>query len=267
VGSSAHVTNRETAGWLTQACDALVSLFFPAGCRLCDSLLTKASRVPICETCLASFVPVPAPFCSVCGQQIFTFSAPGEPPTLCRACQDHTYAFDLARSYASYDGSIVQALLLLKFEPILPLAAWFADRLAELVRSRPEDFPVDVVIPVPLHPQRERERGYNQAGLIARPLARKIGLPYRPILLVRTRPRPDKQLLSLEERWESVRGAFATQKGTRVDNLRVLLVDDVMTTGATLDACSRALRDAGAKQVIGLTVARAIRNSPPGGKV
>lgn len=162
---------------------------------------------------------------------------------------------------------MVQALLLLKFEPILPLAAWFADRLAEVVRACPEDFPIDVVIPVPLHRQRERERGYNQAGLIARPLARKIGLPYRPILLVRTRPRPDKQLLSLEERWKSLRGAFATQKGTRVDNLRVLLVDDVMTTGATLDACSRALRDAGAKQVIGLTVARAIRNSPPGGKV
>ena len=68
---------------------------------------------------------------------------------------------------------MVQALLLLKFEPILPLAAWFADRLAEIVRVRPADFPVDVVIPVPLHPQRQRERGYNQAGLTARPLARK----------------------------------------------------------------------------------------------
>lgn len=112
----------------------------------------------------------------------------------------------------------------------------------------------DLVVPVPLHRQRERERGYNQADLIARPLA------YRAVLLVRTRPRPNKQILSLEERWESVRGAFATRPGSQVDNLRVLLVDDVMRTGATLDACAKALRAAGAKSVIGLTVARAARH-------
>ncbi|GAC1622817.1 MAG: hypothetical protein PVS2B2_02610 [Candidatus Acidiferrum sp.] len=160
----------------------------------------------------------------------------------------------------------MQAILLLKFEPILPLGEWFADRLNEVVKSEVGGFTADVVVPVPLHPGRERERGYNQAGLIARPLARKLRLPYRPILLVRNRPRPEKQLLSLEERWESVRGAFATQKGSRVDNLRVLLVDDVMTSGATLDACTRALREAGAKEVTGLTVARAMRGSPPGDK-
>ena len=79
------------------------------------------------------------------------------------------------------------------------------------------------------------------------------------MLSTRVRPGPDKQLLSYEERWESVRGAFATRPGSQVDNLRVLLVDDVMTTGATLDACALALRSAGAKLVIGLTVARAAR--------
>ena len=85
----------------------------------------------------------------------------------------------------------------------------------------------------------------------------------RAVLLMRTRARPEKQVLTLEERWQSVRGAFATRPGIQVDNLRVLLVDDVLTTGATLDACARALREAGAKSVIGLTVARAIRNPLP----
>jgi ComF family protein len=99
----------------------------------------------------------------------------------------------------------------------------------------------DVVVPVPLHRDRERQRGYNQAGLISKLLARKRGLPYKAVLLMRTRPRPDKQVLSFEERWESVRGAFATHPGSQVDNKRFLLVDDVMTTGATLDACARAL--------------------------
>jgi predicted amidophosphoribosyltransferase len=80
---------------------------------------------------------------------------------------------------------------------------------------------------------------------------------------MRTRARPDKQVLSLEERWESVRGAFATRPGSQVDNLRVLLVDDVLTTGATLDACARALREAGAKSVIGLTAGRAVRSLLP----
>jgi competence protein ComFC len=108
------------------------------------------------------------------------------------------------------------------------------------------------------------ERGYNQADLIARPFAKRLKVPYRAVLLVRTRPRPDKQLLSLSERWESVRGAFATRPGSRVDNLRVLLVDDVMTTGATLDACARVLRQAGAKSVMALTVARALRHPVAG---
>jgi predicted amidophosphoribosyltransferase len=78
------------------------------------------------------------------------------------------------------------------------------------------------------------------------------------VLLTRIRPRPDKHLLSYEERWESVPGAFATRPGSQVDNLRVLLVDDVMTSGATLDSCAKALRGAGARSVVGLTVARAV---------
>jgi competence protein ComFC len=112
----------------------------------------------------------------------------------------------------------------------------------------------------------EKERGFNQVELFARPLARRLGIPYRPVLLMRTRPRPEKHLLDYKERWESVRGAFAFKEGGRVDNSRVLLLDDVMTTGATLDACSRALADAGASSVIALTVARAVQPASPAGR-
>jgi predicted amidophosphoribosyltransferase len=107
-----------------------------------------------------------------------------------------------------------------------------------------------------------RERGFNQAELIARPLAHLIGIPFRSYLLVRTRPRPSQLRLTRRERWETVRGAYATHKMAQVDKLRVILVDDVFTTGATLDACSRALKEAGAARVVGLTVARALLQSP-----
>ena len=265
MGLSPESSDRQTLRWLALACDAIVSLLFPAGCRLCDTLLNTASLVPICKNCLSSFAPPPEPCCSVCGQSILPVNA--EVSQLCPTCQNGGFSFDRAISFAAYDGAAVQALLLLKSEPILPLAQWFADRLVEKVRSSAEDFGDAIVVPVPLHRRRQWERGYNQADLIARPLARRLNLTYRPILLARTRPRPDKHLLTMDERWESVRGAFATQKGTRVDNLRVLLVDDVMTTGATLDACAGVLREAGAKEVIGLTVARAVRYSVSGSMI
>jgi ComF family protein len=126
------------------------------------------------------------------------------------------------------------------------------------VGAHQERYAADVVVPVPAHSARLRERGYNHAELIARPLARRLGIPFRSYLLVRTQPRPDKLRLTVRERWRTVRSAYATRAGTRVDKLRVLLVDDVFTTGATLDACSRALRGAGASEVVALTVARAV---------
>ena len=249
--------------WLAEISDALVSVFFPSGCRICARLLTSASRVPVCEECLSSFPRVAGMICVVCGRPMPGLSAEPEQPLFCPACQNGTYAFDRARSFALYEEATVRAILLLKFEQIEPLGAWFAERLAELASAEGNKFAADVVVPVPLHRERERERGYNQAALISKPLAKRLKLPHQAVLLVRTRARPDKQVLSLEERWESVRGAFATRPGSQVDNLRVLLVDDVMTTGATLDACSRALLGAGAKSVIGLTAARAVRNLPP----
>jgi ComF family protein len=261
--SIAEVRRRGLRGLLAEVSDAIVSVFFPAGCRICDSLLTSASRVPLCEGCLSSFQRVAGGVCEICGRPLPGLGEKEGEPLLCPACYNKTYAFERARSFAMYEGAVVRAILLLKFEQIEPLGAWFAERLAELVNTEGDALAADVVVPVPLHRERQRERGYNQAALLSKPLAKRLRLPHRAVLLMRTRARPDKQVLSLEERWESVRGAFATRPDSQVDNLRVLLVDDVLTTGATLDACARVLRDAGAKSVIGLTVARAVRNPLP----
>ena len=249
--------------WLDQANDAIVSVLFPAGCRICERLLVRASRVPICDECLASFTTIAEPICHVCGGFFPGMTPAEQEQPVCGACRRDTYAFERARSFGVYEGGLVRAILMLKFEQLAPLGDWFAGKLADLFHCEGQAMAADVVVPVPLHRDREKERGYNQAALISKPLARKLGLPHKAALLVRTRPRPDKLVLTLRERWDSVRGAFATRPGSQVDKLRVLLVDDVMTTGATLNACARALLESGAKSVIGLTVARAARNPLP----
>ena len=119
------------------------------------------------------------------------------------------------------------------------------------------------IVAVPLHPDRRRERGYNQAELIAKPLARRLSVKLASDAMVRIMPRPPQLVLSRSEHWKSVRGAYAMRAGAQVDKLRVLLVDDVLTTGATLDACARVLKKAGAAAVMGLTVGRVV----PGGSL
>ncbi|MFZ0213779.1 MAG: ComF family protein [Candidatus Acidiferrales bacterium] len=240
------------------AIDGLSSVLFPAPCQICDEILTTASLLPICDQCLSSLKPFRGPCCASCGRPFVSEVALEAAEPLCFACRRGVYAFERARSYGEYNDPMARAISLLKYEKLTRLGGWFAARLEERIRSEPEIFSADVAVPVPLHPARLRERGYNQAELIARPLARKLKLPLGSYLLVRTRPRPARLLLSRRERWLTVRGAYEIRKGARVDNLRVLLVDDVFTTGATLDACARALKAAGAKTVTGLTVARVV---------
>jgi ComF family protein len=241
-------------------CEALASLVFPAPCRICAQMLDTGNRVPFCRACVTALTQtLPEPLCGRCGRPIVSIAvADSLSSPLCHLCRRGAYDFDFVRSSGAYTQSMARAILLLKYGELTPLGGWFANHLVKVVERSAGAFAADVVVPVPLHPSRLRERGYNQAELIARPLASSLGIPYRSYLLVRTRPRPDKLRLTRRERWDTVRGAYATREGVQVDKLRVLLVDDVFTTGATLDACSRALRGAGAVRVVGLTVARAL---------
>jgi len=156
-----------------------------------------------------------------------------------------------------YDDALFEAVALLKYEQVSQLGNWFAGKLSQVARLEAAQWRADVVVPVPLHAERRRERGYNQAELIARPLARGLHLRLESRLPVRVKPRPPQLVLSRTERWRAVRGAYATRETAQADNLRILLIDDVMATGATLDACARVLKKAGAAAVFALTVGRA----------
>jgi competence protein ComFC len=208
-------------------------------------------------TIVLLFQEIPPGHCDICGQPgAFDPEFPKE-ISCCEDCQRQRFAFQSARSYGLYEGTLARAIALLKHEAIEPLGNWFGERLAQVVQKEAGRVDADAIVSSALHRLRRRERGFNQVDLVGRPLARRLKLPYQPVVLVHSRPRPEKHLLPKEERWEAVRGAFALGKGHRVDNLRILLLDDVMTTGATLDACTRALCEAGAKSVVGLTIARA----------
>jgi ComF family protein len=234
----------------------LTSVLFPAPCRICGSALVNASRIPICPPCLESFKPIADPICQCCGRPFVSAIAAQASQPLCRLCRTNYYGFDSARSFAVYDEKLTSAILLLKYDQVTRLGDWFAARLAEVIARSPDLGRVDLVVPVPLHTDRYRERGYNQAELIARPLAKHLGVKFSPGLLTRTKPRPSQLVLSRSEHWKSVRGAYAIREGVNIDKLRILLIDDVLTTGATLDACARVLKNAGAAAVVGLTVGR-----------
>jgi ComF family protein len=238
--------------------DALAAIVFPAPCRICEQTLASASLIPICEDCLAEVRRIVGPKCTSCGRPFVSPIAAEYPSLQCQLCRRGVYGFIRARSFGVYNDALGGAIVLLKYDAVTRIGSWFATKLERVVREEFADLKFDAVVPVPLHPARQRERGYNQAELIARPLARRLGIPLGSYLLMRTRPRPEKFLLTRKERWRSVHGAYETRAGAKVDKLRILLVDDVFTTGATLDACSRALLKAGAASVTGITVARVV---------
>jgi len=157
---------------LRTAIDALSSsVLFPAPCRICETILTTAGRIPICPDCLDSFERITEPMCQCCGRPFVSALAADASRPLCRLCRVGFYSFERARSYGAYNDALSRAVVLLKYEGVTRLGGWFAGRLAEMVSGEPDAWRTDLVVPVPLHADRLRERGYNQAELIGRPLA------------------------------------------------------------------------------------------------
>ena len=196
-----------------------------------------------------------ASFCTRCGLP-FEANLPAGGDPLCGLCRLAPPAFDVARSFGVYEGDLRRLVHLLKYDGMRPLAKALAAKMASVV---PRVGAVELVVPVPLHRSRRWSREFNQAELLARELSRLAGIPCRPGGLRRVRSTSPQAGLSHRQRRENVRGAFAATDAACIKGRRVLLVDDVMTTGATLDACARVLKVAGARYVGSLTLARAKR--------
>jgi ComF family protein len=227
---------------------AALDLVFPALCPVCGSPLAEGRRDPLCGACWSAIPRIAAPCCDRCGAP---FAAGG--PRLCGSCAADPPAWDWARAGASYEGVVRDAIHALKFEGKRPLAR----PLAALIREQwGSVLATDVtgLVPVPLAGAREHERGFNQAALLAEGVAAGLDLPVRPRWLARVRATRAQSELGAAERRANVRGAFAADPATA--GRHVVVVDDVLTTGATAAECARALRAVGAARVGVLTVAR-----------
>lgn len=236
---------------------AALDLLYPALCPVCRGALSEGRRDPLCGTCWTGIARIAPPYCPTCGVPVLTFEGERSPRPAgpCAACLAEPPPFDYARAAAQYGGSLREALHELKFHGKRALAAPLADLLVEQCGA---ELPgaIDALVPVPLGRARERERGFNQATLIAERVAGGLGVPARPRWLVRARPTLPQSDLGAAERRANVRNAF--HAAPAVAGRHLVVVDDVLTTGATAAECARALRAAGARHVGVLTVARVV---------
>lgn len=248
-------------GWeaLAGLGSAVLDLLYPplSICAACDAPLEARldEPAPLCGACRAALVPRPVSGgCPRCGT-----AAPGSSVAgLCRRCRSDASPVAWWRALGPYDGPIRAAVRRLKYQG----GAWLDEPLGRAMAAAVRAWapgPVDAVVPVPLHSWRYRSRGYNQAWLVACVLARELGLPFCPRWLARRRVTRPQVRLDEDARRENVARAFRARARLVRPEASVLLVDDVRTTGATLDACARALRAAGAGRVLAVVLAEAER--------
>lgn len=221
-----------------------LDLFYPSTCGGCGR---RGNRW--CLNCRAQTERLRPPWCERCGQPV---GHPGQ--RQCRTCLACPPAFAQTRSWGTFAGPLRQAIHRLKYRRDISLGVSLADPLIELFGETGWD--CDLVLPVPLGLARLRERGYNQSDLLARPLALALGIPYCSNGLRRIHETRSQVGLTITQRRENVNGAFQAYH-KEVSGRSVLVIDDVATSSATLDACAGALFQAGAVRVFGLTLARA----------
>jgi len=229
-------------------------IVFPSFCKVCSTLLEEDGERVVCRSCLGKMAPASSPCCVSCGR----FFEDGSPAHLCLDCLREMPPFSRHRSCSSYGGKVKEVILLYKYRHFRVLGIDLA-RFAERALGGDEGlwWGVEAIVPVPLHPRRRRERGFNQAQVIAAELARLKGIDLVDDALVKVKNVPPQTSLQARERAHNIRGAFKIKKAEEIEGKTVLLLDDVYTTGSTLRECALALKKSGVKDVRALTIAQA----------
>ncbi len=246
---------------LADRLDWLVDWLYPPRCRACRGRIAGRDSEYFCSACWSQIRLVSHPLCTVCGRPFLDASGDDH---LCGVCLSRAPRFVSARAWACYpreeiaEDPLRQVVQKFKYGRKVSLGKSLGQLMAWGCREFLNERRVDTIIPVPLHPKRLRWRGFNQSVLLARQVSRAYGLPMDPFVLVRDKETSAQTQLSEEERRKNVRGAFSVQSAASLNGKTILLVDDVYTSGATVNECSRVLMQAGAKKVSVLTLARTI---------
>jgi len=230
----------------------MLDLLYPRNCIQCGAPAPEPMK-HICWDCFSDTPKVEPPFCAVCGDPV---AGDIQHDYICFACTRELPAFTRARSAVRYEGAIGNALRFLKYNNALWVVEDLAGLLFACVKAEYSGAEFDIITSVPLFPPRRRTRGFNQSALLGEALGRRLQIPFREKLLRRVRATVSQTGLTAPQRTANVCGAFRVGLFVRPAGLKILLVDDVMTTGATVNACAKALKQDGAASVHVVTVAR-----------
>jgi ComF family protein len=233
---------------------AFLDILFPPRCHACKAFIPDAGATHLCTTCLEACTLIRSPLCKTCGVPFLTAAGDDH---LCGVCITEPPRFTAARAAALFDGPLRELIHRLKYNSRVQLCRPLALLTAQQLGPFAEAASADLVIPVPLHVKRLRQRGFNQAVLLGEILARRWRLPLSRTNLQRIRWTEPQINLSAAERVANVRGAFAVSNPAFLKGKRIILVDDVYTTGSTVAECARVLFKAEAAEVCVVTVARA----------
>jgi ComF family protein len=232
-----------------------IDIIYPPRCHICRSFISddRGQNPHFCSDCLASIAMIRPPLCTTCGIPFHSFSDENH---LCERCLRKRPFFDKLRAPYLYQGQIMEAIHQMKYGGKPYLAKSLGALLASFASDWLEDHGRYLMIPVPLHPQRLRERGYNQSLLLSRVMSPLLGMDIDLLSLRRVKYTRSQTGLNSEERKRNVRGAFALEKSKEFKGRSIILVDDVATTGYTMNECARVLKKAGCDKVLCLVLAR-----------
>ncbi|MEW6335230.1 MAG: ComF family protein [Thermodesulfobacteriota bacterium] len=242
---------------MTGVLEGIADLVFPPRCMACGMILALQGPLPFCPPCSEGIRLIRSPLCPRCG---VPFPCTDGGDHLCGECLATPRPFAVARAVGLYEETLLTAIHHFKYRGRIGFGKVLGGIMADFAGSVWDMKVFSLIIPVPLHKKRLRERGFNQAVLLARTIAKRFDLPCDVITLRREVYTKPQVGLGHPERAVNVQGAFAVRKPERTAGQRILLVDDVYTTGSTLAECASALLDAGADSVAVLTLARALRD-------
>ena len=238
-----------------------LNITFPPACLLCGGE-NSVDQAPICLQCWAKANPIRGMICQKCGLPTGMMDRSGfDHPCLCVACRQNKWIFDKARAGFIFDGPVREAIHMMKYQGHFGLGAWLGRKMTEVLQDGIHNDPNEegaMILPVPLSSDRFREREFNHAFALAKSLGRSWNIPVCPSLLERKPGSKPQVGLTPKERWSNVRGAFKIKDPGLVLKKEIILVDDVFTTGATANECTRELKKAGAIHVRVWTVARTL---------